>query len=161
MDSALADALAPVLRDLANSGSVRPVVRDGGWSGSEEQVTAMICSGDGSGQGIFAMTGEPQADWIASVADQVQEWVVEELCSIGRPTNWPRCPQHPDSHPLSAIVQEGQPVWVCPTTGRVICEIGQLASGHEWCRGPVPPCGAPAAAPSSDARAGLSSGLPA
>jgi hypothetical protein len=126
MDSALAEALTPVLRDLANSGSVIPDVRDDQWSDLEGQVTVMLFSPGGSGQGVFAMTGEPLPQRIASVADQVQEWAVEELCSIGRPTNWPQCPQHPDSHPLSAVVREGRAVWNCPRTGHVAGEIGQL-----------------------------------
>jgi hypothetical protein len=82
MESALAEALTPVLRDLANSGSVIPQVRDHQWSDFEGQVTAMLFSPGGSGQGVSAMTGEPLAQRIASVADQVQEWAVEELCSI-------------------------------------------------------------------------------
>jgi hypothetical protein len=121
------EALAPVLRDLETSGSVMPDVRDEQWwSASEGQATAMIHSADGSGQGIFAITSEALAERIASVADQVQEWVVEELCSLGLPTNWPRCPQHPHSHPLAAVERAGQAVWACPKTADVVCEIGQL-----------------------------------
>jgi hypothetical protein len=135
MDNVLAEALTPVLRDLENSGSVTPDVRDEQWSAGEGQVTAMLYSPGGSGQGVFAITGEPLPARIASVADQVQEWVVEELCSIGRPTNWPRCPHHPYSHPLSAVEQEGRAVWTCPKTGHAMCEIGQLdthrdSAGH-------------------------------
>ncbi len=128
MESALAEALTPVLRDLANSGSVIPQVRDHQWSDFEGQVTAMLFSPGGSGQGVSAMTGEPLPQRIASVADQVQEWAVEELCSIGRPTNWPQCPQHPRSHPLSAVVREGRAVWSCPRTGFVAAEIGRLGT---------------------------------
>lgn len=126
MDRALAEALSPVLRDLANSGSVLPDVRDQQWTDFEGQVTAMLFSPGGSGQGVSAMADEPLPERIASVADQVQEWAVEELCSVGRPTNWPQCPQHPGSHPLSAVVRDGRAVWCCPKTGYVAAEIGQL-----------------------------------
>src|ERR1035438_1683273 len=85
MDRALAEALAPVLRDPGNSGSVIPRVEDGQWSDVEGQVTAMLFSPGGSGQGVSAMTGEPLPQRIASVADQVQEWAVEELCSVRGP----------------------------------------------------------------------------
>jgi hypothetical protein len=129
VDPALSDALAPVLRDLRNSGSVRPEVRDQRWDGIEGQATAYLYSPDGSGQGVFVMTGEPAPQQLASVADQVQEWAVEELCSVGRPTNWPQCPEHPDSHPLSPVAQGGQAVWTCPVTGRLVSEIGQLGAG--------------------------------
>jgi hypothetical protein len=126
VDIALAEALTPVLRDLENSGSVVPDVREDQWSGFEGQVTAMLWSPDGSGQGVSAITGEPLPERIAWVADQVQDWAVEELHRIGRPTNWPQCPQHPLSHPLSAEVREGRAVWTCPKTGHVVSEIGQL-----------------------------------
>ena len=126
MDIALAEALTPVLRDLENSGSVIPDVRDSQWSTFEGLVTAMLYSRDGSAQGVSAMIGESLPERIASVTDQVQDWAVEELGSIGGPTNWPQCPQHPDSHPLSAVVREGRAVWNCPKTGHVVSGIGQL-----------------------------------
>lgn len=126
MDTTLEEALAPVLSDLERSASVLPDVRDEPWSATAEQVTAMLYSADGSGQGISARPADALAERIASVADQVQEWVVEELCSIARPTNWPQCPQHPHSHPLTAVEQGGRAVWACPKTAGVICAIGQL-----------------------------------
>ena len=127
MDNALAEALSPVLRDLENSGSVTPDVRDEQWSTGGGELTAMLYSPGGWAQGVFAITGEPLPVRIASVADQVQEWAVEELCSVGQPTNWPPCPQHPHSHPLSAVERDGRAVWTCPKTGQAVCEIGQLA----------------------------------
>jgi hypothetical protein len=126
VDMALADALAPVLRDLENSGSVVPDIHDNQWSDFEGQVMAMLYGPDGSGQGVSTMTTEPER--VASVADQVQVWAVEQLCSIGQPTNWPPYPQHPDSHPLSVVVRNGRAVWNCPKTGHVVSEIGQLPS---------------------------------
>jgi hypothetical protein len=56
------------------------------------------------------------------VADQVQEWAVEELCSVGKPTNWAQCPEHP----LAPVVSEGRAVWTCPKTGNVVAKIGHL-----------------------------------
>ena len=127
-DAALEEAVAPVLSDVESSGSVIPDVRDEPWSAIAEQVTAMLYSADGSGQGISARPADPLPERIASVADQVQEWVVEELCSIGRPTNWPQCPQHPESHPLTAVERMGRAVWACPMTASVVSEIGQLTN---------------------------------
>jgi hypothetical protein len=126
MDTALAEALAPVLRDLESTGSVIPEVRDDQWPGIEGQATAALRSPDGTGQGVSAMTDESLPQRIASVADQVQEWAVEELCSVGRPTNWPQCPQHRSTHPLAAAVRDGRAVWACPATGLLVKEIGQL-----------------------------------
>jgi hypothetical protein len=130
VDGTLAEALAPVLRDLENSGSVIPEVRDNQWSDVEGQATAMLHSPDGSGQGVYVMAGESLAQRIASVADQVQEWAVEELCAVGRPTNWPHCPQHRSSHPLSAVERDGRAVWTCPVTGDPASDIGQLGRAH-------------------------------
>jgi hypothetical protein len=126
VDTALAEALTPVLRDLEYSGSVIPEVREDQWGGIEGQATAALRSADGCGLGVSVMTGESRPQRIASVADQVQEWAVEELCSVGRPTNWPQCPHHQSSHPLSAVVRDGRAVWACPATGRLVSEIGQL-----------------------------------
>src|ERR1039458_8410910 len=106
MERELAEALAPVLRDLANSDSVIPEVRDHQWSTFEGQATAMLFSPSGCGQGVSATADEPLVQRIAWVADQVQEWAVEELCSIGRPMNLAQCPQHIDFHPLSPVRSE-------------------------------------------------------
>ncbi len=126
MDAALAEALAPVLRDLENSGSLLPDVRDEQWSDFEGQVTAMLYGPDGSGQGVFAMAGEPLPERIASVADQVQEWAIEARWQAGRPASWPECPEHPGSHPLAARLHDGRAAWTCPRTRQPICAVGQL-----------------------------------
>lgn len=121
MDSALSEALAPVLRDLENSG-------DRQWSDVPGQMTAMLYGPDGSGQGVSAMAGEPLPDRIASVADQVQEWAVEALWHAGRPATWPECPEHPGSHPLAAQLRDHRAAWACPKTGILICLVGELAA---------------------------------
>jgi hypothetical protein len=87
-----------VLRDLDSSGSLIPDIRDEQWSDIEAQLTVMLCGPDGSGQGVSAMAAEPSPQDI--VADQVQEWAVEALWSIGQTATWPECPAHPNSHPL-------------------------------------------------------------
>jgi hypothetical protein len=126
VDPTLSEALAPVLRDLGNSGSLMPEVRDEQWAGLPGQVTAMLHSADGTGQGVSAMAAEPLPQRIASVADQVQEWAVEALWQAGRPATWPECPRHPDSHPLMAVVREGRAVWICPSTGDLVSDVGRL-----------------------------------
>ena len=88
MDAVLANALAPVMRDIE-------------------------------------ATGVPAPDRIAMVADQVQEWVIEALWATA-PTNWPPCPDHPGTHPLSANVANGAAVWTCPKDGSSFVAIGAL-----------------------------------
>jgi hypothetical protein len=126
VDIALAEAIAPALRDLATSEFVIAEVRDGQWGNSDGLATGMLFGPDGSGQGVSVMIGEPLPERIVVATDQVQDWAVEELWSIGRPTNWPRCPEHPQSHPLSAMARDDLAVWACPKTGHVVSEIGQL-----------------------------------
>lgn len=126
MDIALSEALAPVLDDLGNSGAPVPDVRDQQWSGFPGQMTATLYAADGSGQDVSAMAAEPLPQRIASVADQVQEWAVEALWRAGRSATWPECPEHPNSHPLTATVREDRAVWTCPTTGHLVNNIGRL-----------------------------------
>jgi hypothetical protein len=128
MDDRLAEALAPVLRDLATTGSVRPEVRDDQWSDFPGQLCAMLHSPDGSGQGVHVMADQPPQDRVAQAADVVQEWAVEELCARGRATNWPRCPRHPDNHPLAATVREQRAVWVCPREGDLVATVGEIGA---------------------------------
>jgi hypothetical protein len=126
VDIALSEALAPVLLDLGNSGAPVPGIDDQQWSDFPGQVTAMLHDTDGTAQGVSAMTAEPLAQRIASVADQVQEWAVEALWRAGRPATWPECPEHPNAHPLAATVQEDRAVWICPKTGHLVSDIGRL-----------------------------------
>jgi hypothetical protein len=126
VDIALSEALAPVLRDLGACGAPVPDVRDKQWSNFPAQVTAMLHDTDGTAQGVFVMAGESLPQRIASVADQVQEWAVEALWRAGRPATWPDCPEHPNSHPLTAAVQEDSAVWTCPRTGHLVNDIGRL-----------------------------------
>jgi ABC-type uncharacterized transport system ATPase subunit len=68
------------------------------------------------------------ADRLADIAQQLQEWELEELAAAGRPATWPECPKHPDSHPLSPRVRDGVAVWSCPRTGRTEYAIGGVTT---------------------------------
>jgi hypothetical protein len=124
VDIALPDALAPVLRDLASSGAPVPQVRDEQWPDFPGQVTAMLHDTDGTAQGVHAMATEPLPQRVAAVAGQIQEWVIEALWRDGQPATWPQCPEHPNSHPLTAAVQEDSGAWICPGTGHRVDDIG-------------------------------------
>jgi hypothetical protein len=126
VDTALSEALAPVLHDLGTCGAPLPEVRDDQWSDFPGQVTAMLQDVDGTAQGVFAMAAESLPERMASVADQVQDWAVEALWRAGRSATWPECPEHPNSHPLKPAVQQDRGVWVCPKTRDLVSDIGQL-----------------------------------
>jgi hypothetical protein len=128
VDTALSEALAPVLHDLGICGAPLPEVRDNQWSDFPGQVTAMLHDVDGTAQGVFVMAAESLPERMASVADQVQEWAVEALWRAGRSASWPECPEHPSSHPLKPAVQRARGVWICPKTRHLVSDIGRLGA---------------------------------
>lgn len=113
MDEVLERAMEPVLRDVRSSGLEPPGIGDEPWADDPSSVSAMLWSADGSGVGVSADRRVAEHERIARVADQVQEWVIEQRWGAGA-TNWPACPRHPDSHPLQASVRGGAAVWLCP-----------------------------------------------
>jgi len=128
----IARAIAPVLHDLEASGAIVPDVRyeahaDEGHDG-REGVHAWIKGDDTSGWDVWTPTEESSlAEQVWWLAQQVQEWEIEELWHEGRSTTWPECPEHPNSHPLEPGVDgTDTPVWRCPSTQEAICAIGTL-----------------------------------
>jgi hypothetical protein len=83
VDATLSEALAPVLRDLENSGTLLPDILDEQERDFDGRVSAKFYGPDGSGMGVSAMAGEPLPERIASVADQVQEWATEAHWQAG------------------------------------------------------------------------------
>ena len=118
------EALAAVLRDLGAQCPVRPDVRE-----VEDGHGVVFYAPDGSGQGVWAEPDGRPGVLPAEVADQVQSWAVEALWAAGEPAVWPRCPEHPDAHPLEAAVEKGTAVWVCPRGGTGAVPVGELPSG--------------------------------
>ncbi len=88
----------------------------------------MLWDTDGSGMGVRVELRRPRAVQVAFVADQVQEFAVEALWRLGRPTNWPRCPRHPATHPAAAEERGGEAYWVCPVSRETIGVIGGLGA---------------------------------
>jgi hypothetical protein len=87
----------------------------------------MLFGADGSGMGVWLDLSKSHAERLAHLADQVQDWAVEELARLGRPTNWPACPAHPVIHPLKATVEDGHAVWSCPHGSAASSPIGRLS----------------------------------
>lgn len=126
MDAALRQALQPVIRDLQRDGLVLPVIEDREWASIPDQPSTMLRSADGSSTGISVSRSIAAAERIVAVADQVQEWAIEEQWARRAATNWPRCPQHPDAHPMAARTVDQTAVWICPASEQVISAIGEL-----------------------------------
>ena len=124
MDARLRRALEPVLRDLtATAGPVPARIEE--RSADPGSAGAMFWSRDGSGAGVQVVLDAPLVDQVVQVTDHVQEWAVEELWGQA-PTNWPRCPHHPTTHPLEAQVRDGAAWWACPREGTKVSEVGTL-----------------------------------
>lgn len=127
MDHRLTDAFDLVLVDLRSAGVPIPELVEGDWADDPEWATAYLCSQDGGSTGIRVTVDASEADRVAEVADQVQEWVIEELWPE-RATNWPRCLEHPDTHPLSVVAASGVARWVCPISRMPSATIGALGA---------------------------------
>ena len=125
MDPELVRALAPVLADLRATGAPVPRIEEHDWTGQRDRPGAVLRGRGGSGQGVATTRGRPPAQQVTEVADQVQEWAVEDLWGTA-PTNWPRCPHHPMTHPLEARLQDAAAWWVCPRDGVRVSEVGAL-----------------------------------
>jgi len=121
--------LEPILRDMRNSGPIVPDVREEAHDDlGPEYVHAWIELPESTGaQGIRVQVSLPPPERLADLADQLQEWEIEELAGAGRAATWPECPEHPDSHPLAPQARGNQAVWCCPLSGQVISGIGALA----------------------------------
>ena len=101
MDERLARALDIVLRDVP--AEVVLDVRDDNWA-SSPAVGAVIWDAEGSGSGVYIDASDSFVFALATVADQVQEIVLEAQWDARVPVGWPRCNRHPGTHPLEAAV---------------------------------------------------------
>jgi hypothetical protein len=115
----VARALRLVVRDLESADVPAPAVT---WV--EEWMT--LGFPDGSVHGTDLSQATQQAEVLERMADMVHEWVVEEMWSWGRPSNWPRCGAHPDSHPMWVARIGSEVVWACPTGDAPPIPVGSL-----------------------------------
>lgn len=106
-------------------------VEDERWSDHPGQRTAFLAGPQRERVAIYVMAGESYQARIAHVAEQVQEWAIEYLWGQRKQAVWPQCPEHPNTHPLSAVVHDGVAVWRCPVSLVVVSPIGSLAGQRE------------------------------
>jgi hypothetical protein len=88
VDRLLEQAMEPVLPDLRSAGIAAPRVEDDDWAADPDWASAMLRSPDGSGTGVRVTRSASEADRVMEIADQIQEWAIEELWGLA-PTNWP------------------------------------------------------------------------
>lgn len=125
MTELIIDALEYVLTDVAASGMGRPRVELDDWYDDSKISSAMIYNvEDATGRGVFVRRDLTPGEQVVAVADQVQEWVIEDRRAPE--SNWPRCPWHPENHPLVAQLAEDRGVWACPASNTPVARIGEL-----------------------------------
>jgi hypothetical protein len=96
--------------------------RGKGWISSSE-VYGWAHRADGSAVGIWFPDDSAWPDLVVSVADVIQEAIIEGAEHWG--IAFPQCPAHPN-HPMNAEVAAGVASWVCPKGEGAPIDIGTL-----------------------------------
>jgi len=125
MKRALRQALEPVLRDLRATGAPALEVLDEEWEQGPPRFASAWLVGESGSFGVSVRVFARKRDRIAKVAEQVQQWVIEDLWPAAAPI-WPPCPNHPDTHPLWVSMIRGIATWTCPRDGTAIAPVGSL-----------------------------------
>lgn len=90
---ALRDIMAPVLRDIMASGAVLPIIQEEAYPDVEVGTFCIFLWGaGGTGIGVWIYMARLGVEQVARVAEDVQEWEIEELAAVGRSATWPECP---------------------------------------------------------------------
>lgn len=127
MDAVAERLLDQVRADLAHTRGLRLRVLDEPATADYDTPSFWLLSAHGVRTGVLVHPNAEESQRLADVADQIQEFVLEELGRLGRSAAWPACPEHPTTHPLTATLADGQACWQCPASGTVIAAIGTLA----------------------------------
>ncbi|NEA34297.1 hypothetical protein [Streptomyces sp. SID13031] len=128
MNVSLGSALDAIRRDLRNTGGIELRISEEPATTDPWYESVLLLSGRRSSTGVLAPVEMADAERLVHVADQVQEFVFEELARLELPATWPECPEHPASHPLTPVLAPGGPCWQCPKSGDAVSRIGELAS---------------------------------
>ncbi|WP_328989548.1 hypothetical protein OG394_25260 [Kribbella sp. NBC_01245] len=119
-------ALRPILRDLRSTAGITVHLSDGPTDDDPRYESMWLLSTGDTRTGLLAPLDMEEPERLVHIADQVQEFVHEELGRLGLPATWPECPEHPASHPLTPTLTENGPCWLCPKSGAAISPIGEL-----------------------------------
>lgn len=103
-----------------------PTVRSAAWDVPEGTESLLLANEDGIGIGVTLLPSASTAEQLRTVADQLQEWVIEQLWSTRASAIWPACPIHPGTHPLKAHIVDDRAVWMCTQSSRVVADVGKL-----------------------------------
>jgi|1185.fasta_scaffold110110_2 hypothetical protein len=120
------EVVSLVLRDVAASSPVQLRVDPTPLDLAADEQGVRLSAGGGTSVGVVVNTGQSFQERLLVAADVIQDWLVEILADQGRSAVWPVCPEHPDTHPLTAAAAGRSAIWKCPRSGSVAAEIGSL-----------------------------------
>jgi hypothetical protein len=115
-----------VVRDLRSTDGITLRLLEEPVDSDPAYESLWMLSGRRSRTGLLAPRDIAAPELLVHIADQVQEFVLEELGRLGLPATWPECPEHPGSHPLTPTLASAGPHWVCPKSGDLVSAIGEL-----------------------------------
>jgi hypothetical protein len=116
-----------VMRDVDRTYPATVHRKPGTWDNKKKDTGMYISISETEFAFVRMETDGSPAEQLAALADDLADWLVEQLPSIGHPAVWPPCPQHVNTHPLEAQVINDDAVWVCPRDETVVAAIGSLA----------------------------------
>ena len=111
----------PILRDLGTA-ELDIRLEGAGWDGWWPESFMLNIVG-ASSRGIQWGDGSRPEDLVTAM-DTIQDEICEARWAAGLPVSWPTCPGH--EHVPMPRAGEGEAVWECPQTRRVIAPIGGL-----------------------------------
>ncbi len=121
------EAVSVVLRDVESSSPIQLRIDPSPMTLADGDQGVTLTVDGRSSVGVVVNAGQSAEERLVIAADLIQDWLVESLADAGLSAVWPPCPEHPDSHPLTAAVDERGGVWKCPGSGTVVADIGSFA----------------------------------
>jgi hypothetical protein len=105
--------LSSIFNDLRSGRLDVPQVVDEDWMNAPGMESFWLRFSDGSIAGIRVDLAATPAEQCAWIADQIQEYVIDDQLQGTDRTNWPPCPLHPRTHPLTPVAVGEQAAWTC------------------------------------------------
>ena len=133
MNEKLAQALAPLLRDIESTAGLVVRLDETPWtSWPKESPSATLWLQGSGGTGFQVDPYASLSERILRVQDYLQQAVIEARTEAGLPGNWPRCPDHPTKHPLR-LNTDAWPAWCCPWAeeGVIVAAVGALPAEQD------------------------------
>jgi hypothetical protein len=122
----LLEIMTPILQDMKSSSAILPDIDDSSWCADPDLICCDIGKAGLGHNGIAIQPSRPVLECVVDLARQLQEWEIDALLTTNQSVSWPRCPIHPDRHPLSPELRKGHACWCCPVAHEAISDIGML-----------------------------------